>query len=721
MSRSRFCALLALLSLPLLVFHRALFFGEAFLPADLLSYLSPWKAAYPPAPNAAPWNVLRFDGIAQFYPWRLEAARQWRAGHVPLWNPHQFAADGGTPLLANSQSAPLYPLNFLFALAPPRFFWYVFGLLAAIHLFIAAAGLYALLRSCGLRRGACVFGAAAWALSGPVVCWLALPTFLAVSCWIPWLLLLIRRAAAGDRRSLFAAGGIAGVMILAGHLQVALYGVLCALVCAAFYFVRGVRSQTVVPVRFLGGTVAVAALALCLSAPQVLPALELSRVSHRAVAEKSLALYAANNGSAFPPRNMVTLLAPDFYGHPNRGAYWNDSDRRDASGRSGNNYGEWAAYVGVLPLVLALFAAALPLPKRPDRLLFAILALLAGLIATGTPLNLLLFYAVPGYAALANPGRVLVVYALGVCALAAFGLDALFDADIPAPAKRRAALIAVAVPLFAAAWGVSLSAAWAREAVPATTYAALLAQATPGLIAAAVLLALSAVLLFAAPRLAMSPPRARVALAVCCVAVVADLAAWGYDYNPSGKPEQVYPVTPGIAFLQKNAATARIAVLNNGWTLGQTAPARATLPPNALTVYGLHDIGGYDSLFRKGSKDAVTAADGGRDASPPANGNMVFVKGGGAAHTLGANYLVCAPSDDRCQAEEGVSSDAPVYAGDDLLIYRTPNPVRGLPSAPPVPKSFRLGILLAACALGTLAADAFFTLPTRFMPRARKP
>jgi len=131
----------------------------------------------------------------------------------------------------------------------------------------------------------------------------------------------------------------------------------------------------------------------------------------------------------------------------------------------------------VLPLVLALFAAALPLPKRPDRLLFAILALLAGLIATGTPLNLLLFYAVPGYAALANPGRVLVVYALGVCALAAFGLDALFDADIPAPAKRRAALIAVAVPLFAAAWGVSLSAAWAREAVPATTYAALLAQA----------------------------------------------------------------------------------------------------------------------------------------------------------------------------------------------------------------------------------------------------
>lgn len=42
----------------------------------------------------------------QFYPWREYALALLRAGHLPLWNPYSGA---GAPLLANYQSALLYP------------------------------------------------------------------------------------------------------------------------------------------------------------------------------------------------------------------------------------------------------------------------------------------------------------------------------------------------------------------------------------------------------------------------------------------------------------------------------------------------------------------------------------------------------------------------------------------------------------------------------------
>ncbi|MBC8138388.1 MAG: hypothetical protein H8F28_21120 [Fibrella sp.] len=739
MPRSRLLALLALLFLPLLVFHRPLLLGEAFVPADLLSYLSPWKSLHPPTEESPAWNVLRFDGITQFYPWRIEATRQVQAGQLPVWNAHQFAANGGTPLLANSQSAPLYPLHVLFYLAPLRYIWYIFGLVSAIHLLIAAGGLYVLLRACGLRRGVCVFGAATWTLSAPIICWLSLPSFLGVACWLPWLLLLIRVAhtEAGTRTgrlAILGAGGVAGTLILAGHLQIALYALLAALLYAAFWGVVVLRSGRVLVPRWLGGVVLATILAVGFAAPQVLPAIALSRISHRAVTEKTTALYDANNGSAVPPRSFVTFLVPDFYGHPNHGLHWNNSNLRDASGRSGNNYAEWALYTGILPLLLAIFAVSTrrfgappppelgaggALPNYPDKIFFTILALLALLIATGTPLNLVLFYAVPGYASLANPGRVLTVFVLAVSALAAFGLQALLDPAIPAPAKRRGAFVALAVSLLLAAWGASLGATWARSAVAQVSFGELLTQALPGFLLAGILMPLSAALLFVLPRFAGNPERARAALALCFLLTVADLALWGYGYNPSAKPERVFPVTPGIAWLQENAPDAPIAVINRDWTLGQSPPQYAALPPNTLTVYGLHDISGYDSLFPKAAKEQITVAGEGEDASPPANGNMVFVKRIQTALNLGAEYIVLA-------------GDAPIpendlpesYRGDDLVILRggergTGSGAPTKPSPPPMPESLQVGLYLSAAAATVFLAALLTILRAKRAPSTK--
>jgi uncharacterized membrane protein YhaH (DUF805 family) len=712
--RALAAALLVLL--PLLLLWRPLSGQAAFVPADLLRHVAPWSQTSP-APEGAPaWNVLRYDGITQFYPWRLEAARSWDAGRVPLWNPHEFAFAGGTPLLADSQSAPLYPPNLIFWLTPRGAFWYAFGLSAAVHLLIAAAGMYRLLRGpVGLRRASSLLGTAAFALSGPVVTWLALPTFLAVSCWVPWLLLLVRRAhdSAGTRAGRLAAAGagaVAGTMLLAGHLQMAFYGLLAASLYALFLGLTRLRAGTVRPARWATGFAAAGALAIALALPQLLPAVELSGSSHRQVT-RSAEAYRAYVGLALPPRNVVTLLAPDFFGQPNAGSYWNDSDR------GGNNYAEWAAYVGVVPLLLAVLAVALPWRGAdaarvpPDRAFFALLAAVALLLAMGTPLNLLPYWGVPGFAATGNPARILVLWALSAAALAAVGLEALLRADLSRPALRRAALAAVTVPLLVAAFGASRAAAFARDAVSGVPFGQLLTLATPGLLVAAVLLALGAAALFALPALKTAEQRGAGA-ALCALLALADLALWGGGYNLTSPPGDVYPETPGLAFLRQNAGNAPVAVLNRNWTLGAAPPPGAALPPNSLTVYGLNDVGGYDSLFPKAYKDAVAQAGGGAEPSPAANGNMVFIKSVETAVNLGARYVVTAPDGPEAQALLGGAYPPlrRVYPAEltgtppDLLVFENPAG-KDAPAAfrPTVPASFRAGLFAGLCGVSVLA------------------
>jgi len=68
------------------------------------------------------------------------------AGRLPLWNPYLFM---GAPLLANSQAAVLYPLNWpLLWLSPPKqVTWSI-----VITVWLAGAGLY-LFRSQAVRLG----------------------------------------------------------------------------------------------------------------------------------------------------------------------------------------------------------------------------------------------------------------------------------------------------------------------------------------------------------------------------------------------------------------------------------------------------------------------------------------------------------------------------------------------------------------------------------------
>ena len=615
---SRLLPFFALALLPCLLLAPVVFGGDVFLPADLLKDIAPWRTADPK--SLVPWNPLMWDGMAEFYPWRLFAAQTLKSGYLPLWNPHQFC---GTPFVANSQSAVFYPLNLLFCLLPVA---RVFGVSVLLHLFLTGSFLYVFLRSpaIALGRPAALLGAVAWQMCHWQVAWLALPTFLCVSCWLPLALLLVDRAA--DRPTALRAtllGLCLGVTLLAGHLQIAAYCLGLITAYALFRILPLLKTQW----KPLSGAALLAvALMLGIATPQLLPSVELSRMSHRAGGPVTPAAYAGYVRLAVPPVNLVTALSPGFFGSPTRGTYWGIP----TNGGPGA-YMEDALYSGVLTLLLAIAALLTTWRTLGVTRFFAISALVSLLLALGTPLNALLFFGVPGWAQTGSPGRILVLWSFCLPVLAALGLDTLlrrFEVKALAKAALALGILAVAMLIFAVIW--------VGANYPAGALAANLAtESDLWRLPVGILLGAAAVIWFyQRGNLTVS----RLGGALVVLAAI-DLLAAGYGFNRTAAPSAVYPVTPLIAFLQAHKADGRIMPINKRWSI--YGPPPAILPPNSASVYGLYDTQGYDSLLTGQYFQFAGRLDGGSPA-PPENGNMVFTNSfmSPEARQAGARYAV---------------------------------------------------------------------------------
>src|SRR3990172_4083421 len=98
--------------------------------------------AFHPVLAASNTLLTDYDLYAYFYPYWNYKAEVMRAGYLPLWNPYLFT---GVPFLANIQSGVFYPPNLLMlGLEAPR----AAALSYLLHLWLPAAGMYLLLRSC---------------------------------------------------------------------------------------------------------------------------------------------------------------------------------------------------------------------------------------------------------------------------------------------------------------------------------------------------------------------------------------------------------------------------------------------------------------------------------------------------------------------------------------------------------------------------------------------
>lgn len=567
-----------------------------------------------------------WDGVGEFYPWRAFAAASLHSGFIPLWNPHQFC---GTPFVANSQSAVLYPLNILFCLLPVPV---AFGVSALLHLIITGLLMFGFLRFLSLGRVPALLGAVVWQMSAWQVAWLALPTFLCVSAWLPLALWLTGRFMASPTAVRAAAlGACLGVMLLAGHLQIALYCLLLTFGYGLFCAWTAMRKDWTQVWPLLWGTAFALLIAGGLGAPQILPAIELSHVSHRAGGAPTWQAYGGYVSLAMPMLALVTLFLPGFYGNPTQGTFWLPQIIRTNGGPGA--FMENACYIGVLALLLALIGAVLTWRRSPATRFFAASALLALLLALGTPFNALLFFLIPGFAQSGSPGRILVVWTFCASVLAATGANAILENR-----PWRTLLGPVGALILAFVVTISATVLWIkRHAAAGILGTALSRQVDEWRLPAGILLGAAAVFLLWRRKTLSTP-----AFGILLVGLAAtDLLAANWGFNRMTAPANVYPVTPGIAFLQRHAAEGRMMPLNRRWSLFEPPPA--ILPPNTATVYGLSDIQGYDSLLTGRYFAWASALNGdGKSPAPQENGNMVFTHRPGSpqAREAAARFVV---------------------------------------------------------------------------------
>ncbi len=368
----------------------------------------------------------RGDAFAYFYPYWAYRNAALRAGRLPLWNPYLFM---GAPFLANSQAGVFYPPNW--ALIPfdaPT----AIKVAILLHVGWAATGMFLFSRrTIRLSTLAATLAGAVFGLGGYLTAQVEHINQLQGLAWLPWLFWLWSEAMAGRRRAFFGLGLALAMQLLAGHSQSAFISGMGLGLWAAWHTIgrwREIRrgaagSDASLPDLLaanwkqlawpLGGLALASAVALGVAAAQILPTLELARLSNRG---GGLSFLEAVSFS-FKPHFIGRGLLPSY--------------------GEASLFSEYVAYVGVIALMLALIGGW---ERRRERQVMGLIGL-AGVglfLALGAynPVYWALVRFVPGFDLFRAPARWLAVWGFGTAALVGVGFDRLM---IPAPQSDSAA------------------------------------------------------------------------------------------------------------------------------------------------------------------------------------------------------------------------------------------------------------------------------------------
>ncbi|PWH15503.1 MAG: hypothetical protein DDG59_11345 [Anaerolineae bacterium] len=357
-----------------------------------------------------------------------------RDGEIPLWNPYSGM---GAPLLANYQSALLYPptwiLMALEALGGLEWSAIGQGIFIALHLGFCAVGTKRFLQDWGIKDLGQMVGGIAFGLSGYLVSRASFQSIVFSVSWMPWILLFAQRLAFSNnryqkRRNVSRLVVSLAMNFLAGHAQSSWYilwtGTLWMIWQSLLVNPFGWRAIG----QRLGKNLFWWGLSVCwaafIAAAQLIPTGEYLLNSQRSTGiDREVGLT-----YSYWPWRFLTLLMPDFFGNPARDTYWGYA-----------NYWEDAVYSGSMAVLLGIFAIGKLWFKRttqstgivahhhlkPIVLFWGGISIVAMVLALGKNLP---FYAwlldtVPGFDLFQAPTRISLIAQFGLAVLAAVGMD----------------------------------------------------------------------------------------------------------------------------------------------------------------------------------------------------------------------------------------------------------------------------------------------------------
>jgi hypothetical protein len=531
-----------------------------------------WRIVVPAVATRVP--IASFDDYVYYYPTLHYGFGELRAGRLPLWNPYQHA---GSPFFATAQHVLLYPLNLPYLLLPTG---EAETVAAILHLLLALGGTMLLARTLGQRWASAAVAGIAFTLSPPVITLTFLPHHLYALAWLPLELALAHRVCAQPARLRWAAllGACAGFQYLGGYpmfVVMSAYAVFAYCVWRLWGSWRSAAERR----RLAAAALALGAaglLAASLSAPQLLPALELAQVSVRA---EPLSFEAAAINSGQPAASLLRALLPM---------------RDDPLGTSPT----WMPYVGVPALLLAIFAL-LAAPRRSGTPFFVGFTAVAWLVGLGANAPLFaVYYHLPAGDAFRCPYRFFPLAVLGLGVLAGFGADALWTA---ARRMRVAAWLRwLLLALGGIAVGLGTVVPLPAPAGPPLGVSPITIAAMPAVPLGPATVALGWYLIAAALWLSLSlraGRRGRALLAWSLPLIVyASLfvAVRNWAPIPPTHPELHTMPEPAAQYLRERQGLDRTFVVLSSWPFG---PPGRYLPARAGILHGLYVVGDRENVY----------------------------------------------------------------------------------------------------------------------------
>ncbi|MGI5841357.1 MAG: hypothetical protein ACOX6N_04020 [Patescibacteria group bacterium] len=555
---------LALIVLTFLFFWPVFLENKVPFPSDLLTgAYFPWldsKWGYPVGVPVK--NPLISDVFSQLFPWRQLAVSSYKNFSWPLWN---FFSYSGHPLLANFQSAVFNPLNILLIIFGSINGWTYLVISQSI---LSMVFMYLFLRQLQHGKTSSLTAATIYAFSAFSIVWLEYATFGFVLAWLPLGLFFIDKFFQKQNLNyLFPLSVIIFLITVSGHLQSSLYAFLIIII----YFLWKAISTSNLKLSIITNFILIGLLGTGLIAVQVLPTLELTNLSVR-FSENYIQEI---NYGLIPPKHLITLLAPDFFGNPTTANYFGFF-----------NYNETAIYQSVLGLLSLLFSL-LSIKKLKSHLIFLLLAALSLILAVDNPISLLIYKLNIVGLSTSSAGRAVFILSLAVPPLTAYFLDNLKNLNLKKFIFLFSPFIFL-IPLI----GTLLF--FGKNNLPFSSHiinffynpaSDTLAQNIQTsfrnlFYPSAFLSTLFLVLLFFR--------KTKYILVVIFLITIFDLYRLSNKYLPFTPKHLFFPSTDITTFLQKDSDVFRIDK--------ETGPL---LPPNTWTSYSLMSPSGYDPLAVK--------------------------------------------------------------------------------------------------------------------------
>lgn len=563
------------------------FFLKGFLPIPsdtIIGLYHPFRDLYAKDySNGIPFkNFLITDPVRQQYPWRELTIWSEKKIELPLWNPYSFS---GTPLLANMQSAAFYPLNILFLILPFSIAW---SLLIFFQPLLAGIFLYMYLRNLKIDMWASVIGSIVFAFSGFFTSWFEWGTVIHVGLWLPLILLSIDKIVLSKGKKFLIWNALfifsLASSFFAGHLQVFFY---VFIVSVIYFFARwfqfGRKKNTFLLFILLNS------LSMILTAIQWFPTIQFILLSARNIDQVSF-----NDPGWFVPwQNLIQFIAPDFFGNPSTLNYWGIW-----------NYGEFVAYAGILPLIMAIYAIFFRHDKK--TLFFGTMFFLSLIFALPTIFAKIPFMLNIPLISTSQPTRLLFITDFSLAILSALGFDYL--------SRNRNKKIFSSI-IFV---GGAIILIWLFIFISNKTFKdidlANLLVAKQNLYLPTLLFIASAALIFILIKLS-TKSRSTIIIRIIIVAlVVFDLFRFSWKFNPFTQKSYLFPDTSSINFLKKQKGEFRI----------MTTDSRI-LPPNFSAIYRLQSVDGYDPLYLLRYGELIAASERKKaDINPPFGFNRII-------------------------------------------------------------------------------------------------